>query len=171
MVCRILSTIIYKKFKSKYIKQLLKVLDKPETYRKMYLDFFEKFQKYKDGKYSFEDIPELFDNLLKSKGLRVIKDIEEELDAKKNIIKSDNQIIIQLRKETEILDNRIRDLQQFVYNMNEDYKSYKQTTEDKMSVIRNKTEIKEKRKYKQRSKAKVNNQEKKDMIIEEEEKE
>lgn len=136
MVClRILKTIPYKKIKSKYLKQLTKALDNPNTYLRLYQEFYQKFRKYKEGKYEIEDLPELFESLLTSKHLRQLEDILKEIDTKKNIIKEDNIVILTLREKINELEKRHSELQEFILKINKDMKNIDENVDMKLQRI------------------------------------
>lgn len=157
-----LSTFKHRKSTKKFLKKLGGLLDQPETYLKILNEFWDKYMKYKDKRYSNTQIEELMDKLLESNGYRLRDDIMKELETKRNVIRPDNFIILELKQRIEIMEDRYRDLQSFVLKEKEDLTEYKMNTENKILMLKNKTEIKEKRRFKNRTRIVVDNNESKE---------
>ena len=121
---KLIKSLFYKIYKSRFIKELLKV-DTPEDYIEKYNAFKDYYSKYKEGKYDKEVIEEMLGAYLKSKGLKKIEEVMRELDIKNKILE-DSNIINKLIERIDKLETNTNDLQELVLAVLQENKHLKE---------------------------------------------
>lgn len=124
----------YKLKKSKLLKKLIKEMDNPETYIVIYQEFLDYFSSnYKDDK-TEEEITEMFNSYLKSKGLKLIEDVLNEIQSKIKV-EDDNYIVLELQKNYEDIKNRMIELQELVLKSVQEIKGIKSQVSLRMKSL------------------------------------
>jgi len=121
MACRIITTIAYKLHRTKLVRQLLKAAAEPDTYIAIYKKLEDLYIDYKNhNKYTPEQIISQLDAHIVKKGLKPLKDLEEELRRNKEIDEEQQRAINRLLTETDDLYKLVAELQDLQLKNRED---------------------------------------------------
>jgi len=134
----------YKFKKSKFIKKLSKSIDADKTYLQIYEDFLSIFKDYKQDRYDQQELNNLFDNYITSKGLKSISEVMSEI-LQQDQINIDNYVLKELKDKYDDLNDRLEEVQELIVknteNLNKVMSKERPIRKNKQPLLRSKIEV------------------------------